>query len=343
MRAFRYLGPKKADLVDVDRPQVADDEVLIKVVANGLCHSDVVFIDQLPGIPDGQQRTLGHEVAGTIEELGSSVQGFRIGEAVAVYQVLSCGTCRQCRSGASNLCRNEFGAIGMTFDGGLAEYVAVPASLVVPIGDLDPVQAAVLTDSGLTAYGAIGHATDLLVPGTTAMVIGIGGLGHVALQILRAITPARVIAVDIDEAKLDLARRVGAHETVMAGPSAADDVFGIVGKAGVDAVFDFAANESSIALGAATTGVGGSILLTGLGFGALTVSTGFGGMTKPEVRVVRTMAGTRLQLDDCFALARQGLITVEATSYGLEETSEALAALERGEVVGRAVILPNGS
>jgi alcohol dehydrogenase, propanol-preferring len=201
----------------------------------------------------------------------------------------------------------------------------------------------VLTDAGLTASGAISHATDILVPGTTAMVIGIGGLGHVAVQILRALTPARVIAVDVGEEKLELARRVGAHDAVLSGPGAVDDVQALTGSVGVDAVFDFVANDATMALGAATTRMGGAIVLTGMGGGELRVRTGGTGATvRPEVRVVKSLGGTRLDLADCYTLARRGLITVETTTFTLDDTADVLTALDRGTLLGRGVILPNG-
>ena len=191
----------------------------MKVGGAGACHSDLHVMEWPAGfLPYELPFTLGHENAGWIEALGAGVKGWEVGEAVAVYGPWGCGRCRPCRTGLETLCERaaQLGAAGggLGRDGGMAEYMLVPdPRLLVPLGDLDPRDAAPLSDAALTPYHAIKLALHQLVPGTSAVVIGVGGLGHMAVQILRALTPARVIATDIDAGKLELAprRRRRAH------------------------------------------------------------------------------------------------------------------------------------
>ena len=231
MRAYQLTAwQHPPELRNVEVPEPGPGEVLVKIGGAGACHSDLHLMEW----PDGTLNfdlpfTLGHENAGWVEALGSGVTGFELGEAVAVYGPWGCGRCHACRLSNENLCERagEIGALGggLGRDGGCADYLLVPAArLLVPLGDLDPVEAAPLSDAALTPYHAIKRSLHKLAPGTSVVVIGVGGLGHMAIQILGAVSAAQIIAVDIARAKLELARDVGADKAVEAGADTADHV-----------------------------------------------------------------------------------------------------------------------
>src|SRR3954451_18649250 len=221
MRAVQYrtIG-SQPEVVDVPTPDPGPGQVRLRVTAAGLCHSDS-FIMALPeeqygyGLP----LTLGHEGAGVVDALGEGVSGVEVGEPVAVYGPWGCGLCHACATGAENYCQHAaslgIAPPGLGSPGALAEYMIVDdVRHLVPLGDLDPVATVSLTDAGLTPYHAIVSSLGAPPAGSTAVVIGAGGLGHVGIQILRAITGARVVALDISEEKRQLAGEVGAHEVL---------------------------------------------------------------------------------------------------------------------------------
>lgn len=217
---YREIG-KGPELVDVEVPEPGPGEIRLKVTAVGLCHTDWMFME-MPAevLPFQLPLTLGHEGVGVVDKLGSGVKGIEIGGSYAIYAAWGCGLCHACSQGRENYCPHaaELGIAppGAGAPGALAEYVIVDdARHLVSLGDLDPVEFVSLTDAGMTPLHAIRDVEHKLVAGSTAVVIGVGGLGHVAIQILRAITSARVIALDLNEDKLALAREVGAHETVV--------------------------------------------------------------------------------------------------------------------------------
>src|SRR4029079_7667088 len=227
---------------------------LIRVGGAGACHSDLHLMEWSAGtLPYELPFTLGHENAGWIETLGPGGKGWDVGEDGAVYGPWGCGRCRPCRNGLETLCERagQIGAAGggLGRDGGMAEYMLVPDSrLLVPLGALDPRAAAPLSDAALTPYHAIKLALHQLVPGTSAVVIGVGGLGHMAVQILRALTPARVIATDVDPAKLELARAVGADHTVASSEDAAAEIRELTQGRGAALVLDCVGSDGTLAL-----------------------------------------------------------------------------------------------
>ncbi|CAM5288867.1 L-threonine 3-dehydrogenase [Streptomyces microflavus] len=236
MKAVQYRAVGEApEVVTVPDPEPGPGQVLLKVTAAGVCHSDIAVMSwPADQIPFPLPLTLGHEGVGTVAALGDGVHGLSAGDSVAVYGPWGCGICVNCAEGKENYClrAKELGIMppGLGAPGAMAEYMIVddPRHLV-PIGDLDPVKTVSLTDAGLTPYHAIKRSLPKLVPGATAVVIGTGGLGHVAIQLLRAMTAARVIALDVTEEKLDLARAVGAHEAVLSDEKAAARVMELTG------------------------------------------------------------------------------------------------------------------
>jgi propanol-preferring alcohol dehydrogenase len=331
---------------EVPQPDPGVGQVLVRIGAAGLCHSDLSVIHEMDegGFNAKVPFTLGHETAGWIEALGPAATGLQVGDAVAVYGPLGCGTCARCQTGNENICdrRGEMPGVGrgLGVDGGMAPYMVVDSCRqLAPLGDLDPVMAAPLTCAGVSSYRAIRRSLDRLGPGSSAVVIGIGGLGHLAVQILRAITPATVIAVDNKPAALALASSFGAHHTVAVCPDvdAPSAIADLTGGRGVDATFDLVGSEATLTLAFATARAGGRIMLVGAAGGSVPYSTG---ATNTEVELSTSLWGSVSDLRDVIALARHGLIEPKVATFKFDEIPAAIRALEDGAFEGRAVIVP---
>lgn len=344
MRAVQYRqvgsGP---EIVDIEVPEPGPGQIRLKVTAAGLCHSDWFIMD----LPEeqyiyGTPLTLGHEGAGIADKLGDGVTGIELGASYAVYGPWGCGLCRACAQGQENYCPNAaalgIAPPGLGAPGAMAEYLIVDAARhLVPLGDLDPVEAVSLTDAGLTPYHAIKSSSHKLFPGSTAVVIGVGGLGHVGVQIIRAISAATVIAVDVSEEKLELAREVGAHHTLVSGPDTAARIRELTGGDGAEAVFDFVGMQPTIDVARASVALDGIVQIVGIGGGLM--PTGF--FSTPFGASVRAPYwGSRSELMEVLDLARRGAVSVHVERFGIEDAVEAYAKLHDGTVRGRAVVVP---
>jgi propanol-preferring alcohol dehydrogenase len=340
MRAFRVLGKGQVALQEVPVPVPGPGEVRVRVAANGMCHSDVGSVEQADAGWALVPRALGHETTGWIDEIGPSVQGLEVGTVVGVYSLISCNSCPECLAGRVNRCRRRFPpALGFTTDGGLADYMVVPADNAVPLGDVDPVQAAPLMDAGLTAYHASRLVRERLAPGSRCVIIGIGGLGHLAVQIVKAISAAEVIAVDVDQSKLELAASLGADRTVLIADAAApirDWCDGL----GADAVLDFVGADDSLALAAAVLAVGGRLVVAGMAAGTLPVVASPAQQLPHEAEVSVAVYGGRQDLQEVSALMAAGRISVVSTTYRLDDAMTAWDELVAGRVQGRAIVVP---
>jgi alcohol dehydrogenase, propanol-preferring len=330
-----------AVLDEVPRPEPGPGEILLDVEAAGLCHTDLHLMEWPPGtLPYNLPFTLGHEVAGVVRRLGSGASSVEEGDRVLVYSRWGCGVCWQCLRGWENICERPVEAVryhgaGLGRDGGLAEQIVVPsARYLLPIGDLDAGLAAPLSDAGLTPYHAIARHRDKLRPNATAVVIGVGGLGHMAVQMLRALSAVRVIAVDLRDEALEVARRAGAHAVIPATGLTADALRAEVGKVGAALILDCVATDETLALSAATVGSGGAIVYLGRGGGNLGVAAS---SIAFDSSVTVSSWGTIPELVEVVALARAGAIHTETTRYSLTETVAAYNDLANGRVVGRAV------
>jgi propanol-preferring alcohol dehydrogenase len=265
------------------------------------------------------------------------------GSTVAVYELIGCGRCAACRRGEDNLCREVAPEVpGITRDGGMAEYVAVPARNLVDVGRIDTVEAAPLTDAGMTALHAVERGRPWLTDDGAAVVVGVGGLGHLALQVIAATSSARVIAVDVDQPRLDLAAGLGAAHGVRSGDDAAQRTIEVNDGRKVDVVYDFVGSQETLDLAAQVTGRGGAIIVTGGGGGRLCITAAIGAGRAPEreVTMIHTFGGSRADLVAALALAGDGRIRTHVQAFGLEDARHALAELEAGNVLGRAVIVP---
>jgi alcohol dehydrogenase, propanol-preferring len=344
MKALQYLEiGARPKLVEIERPFPAAGEVLLKVTAAGACHSDE-FVMGLPAdqYPYGLPLTLGREGAGVVEAVGDGVDSGLIGTSVAVYGPWGCGYCRNCSVGKENYCTNAerlgIRPPGLGAPGAMAEYMVVDSARhLVPLGDLDPVKAVSLTDAGLTPYHAIKSALGALGPGSTAVVIGVGGLGHVAIQIVRALSSATVIALDLNEDKLTLAGEVGAHHTMLSNHDAIKAVRDLTLGEGANAVFDFVGAQPTVELAGAMTAVEGEIRVVGIGGGALPVGVQ---RTAWNVGVRAPYWGSRSELIEVLDLARSGAVAVEVESFSLNDAPMAYERLHSGTLRGRAVVVP---
>lgn len=343
MKAFQLTAPGQVELREIDIPVPSAGQVLLRVTGAGVCHSDLHIIHAPAGFPTPM--TLGHEVSGTVALTGEGVVGWEEGAPALVYICWGCGRCAACLSGAENYCRayprSTVPGGGLGLDGGMADYVVVPARHLVPLGDLDPIAATPLTDAGLTPYHAISQARTRLRPSATAVVIGIGGLGHIGLQILKATTGVNIIAVDTDEARLGQATELGADHVLFSNSSATADILALTNQVGADVVFDFVGLDTTLTIAGNVVRSGGQIMVVGLGGGTLPITAIGMALPVPWGAIVqKPYGGTRRDLVEVVALAAAGRINVATTAFALTEAANVLNSLERGEILGRAVLLP---
>ena len=348
MKALRLMAWKsEPKLMEVEQPDPGPGQVVIKVGGAGACHSDIHLMDEFEEglIPWSPPFTIGHENAGWVHALGEGVASLEIGQPVAVYGPWGCGRCERCLVGIETYCENPMeapipgGGGGLGLDGGMAEYMLIPdARFLVPLPHgLDPAHAAPLTDAGLTPYHAIRRSLPKLTPGTTAVVIGVGGLGHMGVQILSATTAATIIAVDQRESALKLAREHGADIALESNEDTAEQIREATGGRGADVVLDFVGADVTLAMGAASARPMGDLSIVGIAGGTLPVSF----FSIPyEVSVQTTYWGTRPELVELLGLAARGKIGSRITTYSLEDALDAYAALKAGKVEGRAVVVP---
>ncbi len=350
MPAYRLLDWEQGpSLVEVDVPRSGPGQVLVRVAGNGLCHSDIGMAQMPASIGElvgwSMPFTLGHEIGGWIEEAGEGAvdtYGAAIcaGLAVALVSPSSCGVCRFCRRGLDSACPNGLAGRGYGRDGGLAPFVVADAARsVLPLSTLDPIAAAPLTDAGSTSYHAVRRALHLLEPGSTAVVLGAGGLGSFAIQFLRALSPAQVIAVDQHASRLDYARELGAAETLTGVDKAtAAHLRELTGGEGAEVVLDFVGIDSSIAAGLAATRSGGAFGLVGAAGGSFR-GPWMGSL--PKDADIFTFQGSCISdAQAVISLAESGLIRSDVDVFPLDRVAEAYEALDRGELRGRAVVTP---
>jgi propanol-preferring alcohol dehydrogenase len=343
VRALQLIGfGKPAEFRDVAVPEPAPGEVLVRIGGAGACHSDLHLMHDFQEgmLPWDAPFTIGHENAGWIERVGAAVRDLEVGAPVAVYGPWGCGRCRRCSEGRENYCDNaptSAAGGGLGRDGGMAAFMLVAARHVVPLESLEPVEAAPLTDAGLTPYHAIKRSLDLLGPGSSTVVIGAGGLGHMAVQILTACTPTTVIAVDRHVEPLALAQHLGATHGVVAGASNEDEIRELTRGKGADLVLDLVGSNATLALAAAVARSLGHVTLVGIAGGTLPVSFF---SPRYEVSVASTYWGSLPELMEVLALAEAGKIKADVQRFALDDAPLAYQAMQSGTLHGRAVVVP---
>jgi alcohol dehydrogenase, propanol-preferring len=345
MKALKYLGVHDVRWAEVDAPRPAAGQALIKVTAAGVCQTDVhVRASDEAMIPFGT--TLGHEIAGTIESLPDGVVGFEVGQPVVVHPVWSCGVCSACVAGHENACRNTGNRLhpaatpGVSVDGGIADHVVAPVSALVPADGIGAPLAAILADAGLVPYHSISAVRDQLRPGSSAVVIGLGGLGQFAVQLLRALTPARIVAIDIRDSalaavadKVDLAVRSD-------DPDLVAKVYAATGDFGAEFVLDLVGNDATLALDGQLVTPYGAIRVPGLSDGTFAFQTSQLQTSLPwGASLTRPYSGTHQDLFDLVALARTRDIGIDTAEYAFDDAITALDDLAAGRVTGRAVLV----
>ncbi|MFB8761572.1 NAD(P)-dependent alcohol dehydrogenase [Nocardiopsis alba] len=333
-------------LTEVPTPTPGPGEVLLRVAGAGACHSDIsVYRVFREGQPGAQKPpfVLGHENAGWVEALGPGVSDrIRVGAAYLVYGPIGCGHCRRCAEGSDTYCENAatmpYLAVGLGRDGGMAEYMTVPAHHLIPLDDADPVAAAPLADAGLTPYHTIRQTLPHLNGGGRyALVIGLGGLGRIGVQILRALSGATVIATDVKEDALRRAEADGAV-TVTAGERQVEEIRALTGGRGVDAAFDFVGATPTIATAAACMAPGGRFNVVGIAGG----THEFSFFTNPyESYMTNTYWGSVKDLWEVVDMYKAGQIRPEIERFSMGDALEAYRRLEAGEISGRAVVTPD--
>ncbi|ODU07042.1 MAG: hypothetical protein ABS81_02860 [Pseudonocardia sp. SCN 72-86] len=344
MLALALVAPGRVEAVDVPRPEPAPGEVLVAVHAAGLCQTDV----HIRRSGDHRVRVgtiLGHEIAGSVAEIGGGVAGWSVGDAVAVYPVWSCGRCRPCLQGRRNGCAGTGGRMatpptpGISMPGGLAEFVRVPSHSLAGITGLDMAVAATMADAALSPYSSVRAASCELEPGSVVVVIGVGGLGSMAVQILRATTGAVVVALDVDDAALDRVRAHADHALLSDGAGAAAAVLALTDGYGAQVVLDFVGSDSTLALAADVVAPFGMIRVTGMAGGALQLRAGADSRLPRGATIAeRLFSGTYAEFLDVLGLARRGQLAPEITRFAFVDGVRALDALEAGEIRGRAVL-----
>jgi propanol-preferring alcohol dehydrogenase len=330
---------------EMPKPSPGPGQVLIKIGGAGVCHSDLHVMEEDLGFTP--PFTLGHENAGWVAALGQGVTGFKEGDAVAVYGPWGCGRCHACQLSMENYCENwaqvkGFGG-GLGLDGGMADYMVMPsARLLVPLGDLRPAKAAPLSDAALTPYHAIKRALPFLNGESTAVVLGVGGLGHMAIQLLRVLTPVDVIAADVDEKKLQQAKTLGADHVVnnRNADEAAERIQRVTGNRGAALVLDCVGVQPTIDLGAKLLRRNSVWTIVGLGGGHHDFHHG---STPYGTSMSIPYWGSRVELMEVIAMARQGRIHAEITEFPLNQAVDVYGKLKKGQIAGRAVLVPNAA
>ncbi|MGB8962804.1 MAG: NAD(P)-dependent alcohol dehydrogenase [Pseudonocardiaceae bacterium] len=341
MRAVRLHEYHQQPVVEqTAEPRISGPfDVIVKIGGAGVCRTDLHIIEgqwaqaMAPALP----YTIGHENAGWVHEVGAAVTNVEVGDTVILHPTPTCGLCRACRAGDDMHC-SESTFPGLSHDGGMAEYLLTSARACVKLEpQTRPADVAALADAGITAYHAVRKAIPLLYPGTTAVLIGAGGLGHIGIQCLAALTAAKIIVVDRNPDALKLAEQLGAHHTVVADGGQIDAVKDLTGGRGAEVVLDFVAEQGAEHDGFQMTGRAGSYFVIGYG-GTVTIPTL--DIISTERNIVGNIVGTYNDLAELMVLAQAGKVTLHTRTYALDDAVEALADLDAGRVRGRAILVP---
>ncbi len=340
-RLHRYHDPLKLEQV-AEPAATGPHDVIVRIGGAGLCRTDL-------HVQEGQWAeksnvvlpyTLGHENAGWVHEIGSAVENVAVGDTVIVHPLVTCGLCRACRAGDDVHCENNLFP-GISVDGGFAELLKTTARSVVKLDpSLHPRDIAALADAGLTAYHAVRKAAALLYPGTTAVVIGAGGLGHIGIQCLKALTPAEIIVLDPSEAALALARESGADRAVRVDGSQVDTVLELTDGKGAEAIVDFVGERGAIEDGVAMLRNAGSYFVIGYGenINVPTID-----IISREINFIGNLVGSYNDLAELMTLTAQGKVALHTSSYPLEAVNDAMADLDQGRLRGRGILVADAA
>ena len=344
MKAARLHAYHEAlKLDEVDEPKALGPlDVVVRIGAAGLCRTDLHMLEGQWAEKSGVQLpyTPGHENAGWVHEVGSAVTNVQKGDTVIVHPFIACGLCGPCRRGDDMHCLS--GSFpGINRDGGFADFLLTSARSVVKLGPgLEPKDIAALADAGLTAIHAVKKAIPVLEPGTHAVVIGAGGLGHIGVQCLKAMTSAEVIVIDPSEKALALAAELGADQTVKVDGSHVDTVKEMTDGLGAEAIIDFVGEKGAIEDGIAMIRDGGFYYVIGYGEN---VNIPTIDIISREISFIGNLVGTYSDLEELMTLTAQGQVTLHTSTYPLDAINDAMADLDGGRLQGRGILIPAGS
>jgi NAD+-dependent secondary alcohol dehydrogenase Adh1 len=337
-RLHAYHEPLALDEVDEPRA-VGPLDVIVRIGAAGLCRTDLHIQEGQWAEKSGVTLpyTLGHENAGWIHEVGSGVTNVEVGDTVIVHPFITCGLCRPCRRGDDMHCVNG-GFPGINRDGGFADFLLTSARSVIKLDpSLEPKDIAALADAGLTAIHAVKKALPVLGPGTRAVVIGAGGLGHIGIQCLAAMTPAEIIVVDPSESALELAGEVGADHTVRVDGSHVDTVRELTEGLGAEVILDFVGEKGAVEDGIAMIQDGGFYYVIGYGQNLVIPTID---IISREISFIGNLVGTYTDLEELMTLTAQGKVRLRTSRYPLDAINDAMADLDEGRLQGRGILVP---
>ncbi|WP_426514010.1 NAD(P)-dependent alcohol dehydrogenase [Dactylosporangium sp. McL0621] len=341
MKAVRLHGYHQTPVVEeIPEPVVSGPlDVVVRIGGAGVCRTDLHIIEgqwaaaMNPALP----YTLGHENAGWVHAIGAGVTNVAVGDTVILHPTPTCGLCHACRAGNDMHCVDS-SFPGLSHDGGMAELLLTSARACVRLDPATrPEDVAALADAGITAYHAVRKAIPLLYPGTTAVLIGAGGLGHIGIQCLAALTATKIIVVDRNPDALKLAEQLGADHTVVADGRHVEAVQDLTGGRGAEVVLDFVAEQGAEHDGFAMTGRNGSYFVIGYG-GTVQIPTL--DIISTERNIIGNIVGTYTDLAELMVLAESGKVTLHTKTYPLSAAAEAIADLDAGRVRGRAILVP---
>ncbi len=343
-RLYQYDREMNVELVVETVPEPAinsPDQVIVRVGAAGLCRTDLHIIEGIwqPVMdPVGSllPYIMGHENAGWVEAVGSGVGSVKPGDAVICHPLRTCGVCVGCRRGEDMYCENGIFP-GLGVNGGFAEYLLTNERALIKLKEnVSPLNVAPMADAGITAYRVAKRAASNLRPGSYCVVLGVGGLGHIALQCLHELCGARTIAVDRSAAARDLAKKLGAHHVVDSGPDLVDQVKELTGG-GAHAVIDFVAEQGAEQLCWQMLRRGGTHFIVGYG-GRIEVPTLH--MIVNEITIAGSLVGNYMELVELMELNAEGRVKMNFQEYSLDNINAALSDFKNRRIVGRGVIVP---
>ena len=341
MKAVQVVGyHTKLQLTDIPEPTVQGPlDVIVRIGGAGVCRTDLHILEgqweAKSGV--GLPYTIGHENAGWVHAVGDAVTNVAVGDKVILHPLITCGLCRACRFGDDVHCENSQFP-GIDVDGGYAEYLRTTARSVVRIDDsLQPADVAALADAGLTAYHAVAKVARTTRPGDVCVVIGAGGLGHIGIQVLKAISGVTVVVVDRNPDAVDLAVRIGADRGIVADGTQVQQVLDLTDGHGAEAVVDFVGEGGATRMGIAMLRRAGSYYVVGYGenIDVPTID-----VISTEINFIGNLVGSYNDLQELMTLAAQGKVTLHTTKYPLESFQQALDDLDAGRVRGRAILVP---
>jgi NAD+-dependent secondary alcohol dehydrogenase Adh1 len=340
MKAVRVVGyHQNLQLDEVPEPEITGPhDVIVKLGGAGVCRTDIHILEGQWAEKSGVALpyTIGHENAGWVSAVGDAVTNVAAGDKVILHPLITCGLCRACRFGDDVHCENSRFP-GIDTDGGYAEYMKTSARSVVKIDDaLEPADVAALADAGLTAYHAVAKSARRLHAGDSVVMIGAGGLGHIGIQVMAALSPAEIIVVDRNPDAVKLAVEIGAAHGVVADGDHVDEVLELTGRNGAEQVIDFVGEGGSTAEGIRMTRRAGDYHIVGYGenIDVPTID-----LISSEINIIGNLVGSYNDLVELMALTAQHKVTLHTAKYALDDFQQAIDDLSAGRVRGRAILV----